>query len=180
MSTAPAEPVWPPPIEQPNMSQEPVIVPVPGPDPATALPPEFFNVRKFVRYDENGRIVETGQQGVAFILAEKIQGTRIIEGDGEGKEQTHWVDAENGTPTLTERPTLADIPPTLTVKPGVEAVIPGLPPCEINFTGPLNGKQHNTSLGDVLIGFRVPGTYRIAAEPWPYRPISIELKVSLL
>lgn len=180
MSTEPAEPVWPSPIEQPNMSQEPVIVPVPGPDPATALPPEFFDVRKFVRYDENGRIVETGQQGVAFILAEKIQGTRIIEGDGVGKEDTHYVDDADGAPTLTERPTLTEVPTTLKVKPGVEAVIPGLPPCKLSFTGPLKGEQHHGTLGDALIGFRVPGTYRITAEPWPYRPISIELKVSLL
>lgn len=157
-----------------------VIVPVPGPDPTTALPPEFFDVRKFVRYDENGRIIGTGQQGIAFIQGEKIQGGRIIEGDGEGRETTHWVDDADGVPTLKERPVLTEVPTTLKVKPGVEAVIPGLPPCKLSFTGPLKGEQHHGTLGYALIGFRVPGTYRITAEPWPYRLITIELKVSLL
>lgn len=155
----------------------PVIVPVPGPDPATALPPEFFDMRRFTRYDENGHITEFGSMGLAFILGEKIQGVRIIEGEGEGREATHYVDAEDGNPELVERPVLTEIPATLKVAPGVEARIPGLPPCTIRFTGPLKGEQPHPALGDALIGFRVPGTYRLTAEPWPYRDIEIELKV---
>lgn len=165
-----------PPVAEPP----PVIVPVPGPDLSIAPPSEFFDMHRFVRYDEQGRITEFGSMGLAFIKAEKIQNVRIIEGEGEGREATHYVDDEDGHPELKERPVLTEVPTTLKVAPGVEARIPGLPPCTIRFAGPLKGEQPHSALGDALIGFRVPGTYRITAEPWPYRAIEIELKVSLL
>lgn len=173
MSTGP-EPAPPPPPGP--IVPPPVVVPLPGPDPTTALPPEILDVRPFVRYDVTGRITEAGKMGLAFILGEKIQGVRIVEGDGVGREGTHWVDDEDGVPELVERPVF-ETELEVEIEAFTAHTITDLPACTIRFTGPLVG-EHVHEGGDCEIGFMVPGQYVLTFEAFPYRGVTVVMEVT--
>lgn len=138
------------------------------------LDPALNQDAPYVSYEENGRIKGGGRMGFGIIQMLRIQGQRLAVGFGE--TATHWIDVETGSVEIVERPVL-DVPAELTAAAMEEAVIPDLPPCTVSFDGPQTGSQVHEG-GDLAIGFVVPGTYRLSAEPFPYRAFALTMTVT--
>lgn len=137
--------------------------------------PSLFQSTPFTRYKSDGRIDSHGVMGLGILQQLRITEGGILIGT-EGDQATQWVDDADGHPTLETRPTL-DLPTEITAAAGTAAVIPSLPACQIDFSGPLVG-SHPHPGGEVEIGFRVPGTYILTVEPFPYQKTKITLQVT--
>lgn len=146
------------------------------PLPAVAEPdPRIFVMVPFLKYDEDGRIGETGTQSIVAIEMMQDEGELILANE-IGDPNKDWIDTSSGSPVVVPRPTL-ELPASLEVEAGVEVAIEGVPACLVRFTGPLEGEQEHEE-GDLEIGFSIPGAYTIRGEAFPHRPFEIALEVT--
>lgn len=138
----------------------------------------------FVHYDAAGQVISRGNAAQVVVDAFKAQGQSIltvpvisITAEASAIREDDYVDLSGAAPALKARPTWPTALSPASVAPGVEATIPGLPACTVTFSGPVNGTQDHPG-GDFAIGFRMPGTYQISFEVFPYMPITLPLTVA--
>lgn len=146
-------------------------VPMPtGPD---GLDPRMFEVVPFSGYDEAGRFTDEGKMGIAFLETKVAAGQRILI-NVLADPVTEWFDAATGQ--IRVRPVL-EVPATLTSSVNSTGETFELPACSVTFDGPISMVYEHPG-GPFAVGFTMPGTYTIKAEPFPYRAFTTVLTVT--
>lgn len=111
--------------------------------------------------------------GIA-ILEQKVAAGQQILINTIANRNTEWFDATTGQ--VMPRPVLA-VPAELTTPVNTSAEAFELPACKMVFTGPV-GVEYEHPGGPFTVGFTIPGTYTIKAEPFPAQPFTITLTVT--
>ncbi|MFE1598176.1 hypothetical protein [Methylobacterium sp. ID0610] len=123
----------------------------------------LFAISPFIRYDEQGSIVATGEMAIGHIQALRIQGDRILP--ETGKWDTHYVDrgAEGG--------------PRKRVKSRCPATLDGFTlrnapqPCRVEISDPVNGLTvYAADDAEIELQFSHSGTYRVRVLSAPHTP----------
>lgn len=133
-------------------------------------------------YDAQGRITGEIREGRQFLRERMNRGETLWLGQAGfdflkgGSDK--YLDLSGKDPVLKTRPVITWGFDKNEIPTGQEAKIVRIPPCLVQFSGPLVGNQQHKTLGDLTIGFTTPGLYDILFEAFPYMPATFQLKVT--